>query len=79
MRGMTYAIALFLLAILACLATAGFFMLRKTDAEHDAARSHKMLHALTWRVAFSVVLFVSLLAAWKLGYIQPTGWLTGAR
>lgn len=70
---MTYAIALFLLAILACLGAAGFFLLRKNDGASDAARRKHMANALTWRVVFSVVLFVCLLLAWKLGYIQPTG------
>lgn len=70
---MTYAIALFVLAILACLAAAGFFMLRKPDAQHDGQRSKNMARALTVRVVLSVVLFVCLLLAWKLGYIQPTG------
>ncbi len=70
---MSYALALFLLAILACLASAGFFMLRKSDAQNDAERSKKMARALTLRIALSVVLFVCLLLAWKLGYIQPTG------
>ena len=73
MGGMTYAIALFFLAILVSLAAAGFFMLRKSDAEHDAARSKNMARALTWRIVLSVVLFLCLLLAWKLGYIQPTG------
>lgn len=73
MADMTYAIALFLLAILACLATAGFFMLRKPNANHDAQDRRNMANALTWRVVFSVVLFLCLLLAWKLGYIQPTG------
>ena len=73
MVNMTYAVALFLLAILACLGAAGFFLLRKNDGESDAARSKHMANALTWRVVFSVVLFVCLLVGWKLGYIQPTG------
>ncbi len=70
---MTYALALFLLAIVACLGSAGFFMLRKPDAKHDAQRSKAMARALAFRVLLSVVLFVCLLLAWKLGYIQPTG------
>ena len=73
MDGMTYAIALFLLAIVVCLASAGFFMLRKSDAHSDEQRSKNMARALTVRVLLSVVLFVCLLLAWKLGYIQPTG------
>ena len=73
MVGMTYAIALFFLAILVSLAAAGFFMLRKSDAKDDAARGKNMARALTWRIVLSVVLFVCVLLAWKLGYIQPTG------
>ena len=70
---MTYALAVFLLAIVACLAAAGFFLLRKSDPEHDAERSKNMARMLTLRIALSVLLFVCLLLAWKLGYIQPTG------
>ena len=33
--------------------------------------SRKMVRALTVRVALSVGLFLLLLAAWRLGYIQP--------
>jgi hypothetical protein len=32
-----------------------------------------MVRALTVRIGLSVVLFLCLLAAWKLGYIQPGG------
>lgn len=75
MGRMTYAVALFFLAILACLAAAGFFLLRKGD---DGQRSQRMARALAWRVGLSVVLFLCLLLAWKLGYIQPTGLLRAA-
>ena len=73
MGSMNYALALFLLAILACLACAGFFMLRRSDDKKDARNSRAMARALTLRVILSVVLFLCLLLAWKLGYIQPTG------
>jgi len=64
---------------LACLAAAGFFLLRKgDDGANDAQRSQRMARALAWRVGLSVVLFLCLLLAWKLGYIQPTGWLRTA-
>jgi len=33
----------------------------------------KMVRALTFRVGLSVALFILLLVAWKLGYIQPHG------
>lgn len=59
------------LAIVASLASALFFMLR---TQRDSAVSGKrMARALAWRVGLSVVLFLCLLLAWKLGYIQPTG------
>jgi len=35
--------------------------------------SRKMVRALTVRVALSVGLFLLLLLAWRLGYIQPHG------
>lgn len=67
-------IALALLAILASLGSALFFMLRRDrPGEDDARRSARMAWSLTLRVGLSVVLFLCLLLAWKLGYIQPTG------
>ena len=32
-----------------------------------------MVKALTLRIGLSVLVFVCILVAWKLGYIQPTG------
>ena len=64
-------IALAFLAILASLGSALFFMMRgKGD---DRTRSKRMAWALTARIALSIVLFICVLLAWKLGYIQPTG------
>ncbi len=60
------------LAIVASLGSALFFMLR--TQRDDGASGRRMARALAWRVGLSVVLFVCLLLAWKLGYIQPTGW-----
>ena len=56
-------VALAFLAIIASLGSALFFM----------ARGDKMARALAFRIGLSVLLFVCLLIAWKLGYIQPTG------
>jgi Protein of unknown function (DUF2909) len=36
-------------------------------------KANKMARALAFRVGFSIVLFLSILLAWKLGYIHPTG------
>jgi hypothetical protein len=32
-----------------------------------------MAKALAFRVGFSIVLFLCILLAWKMGYIHPTG------
>ena len=39
----------------------------------DKGESKKMARALTIRVGLSVLLFVLLLIAWSLGWIQPKG------
>lgn len=57
-------------------------MMRKNDgnesnAADDAERSRKMFRALALRVALSIALFLCILVAAKLGYIQPTGWQPG--
>lgn len=68
---MTYFVALAFIAIVASLAAALFFMLKGgTDNKH---KSGNMARALAFRVGFSILLFVCILVAWKLGYIQPTG------
>ena len=81
MVSMKILIVLALLAILASLGSALFFMMRRpggsTDSdsnpEDNRCRSRQMARALTLRVLISVLLFVALLVSWKLGYIQPTG------
>jgi Protein of unknown function (DUF2909) len=79
---MGYFIALFLLLIIASLASAGFFMLRRKEATTDDGQKKSalepphnqgMVRALTIRIGLSVVLFISVLVAWQLGLIQPTG------
>lgn len=69
------------LAILASLGVALFFMLRGGGAHQEAVdestnnqqRNKSMARALAIRVTVSVVLFICVLVAWKLGYIQPHG------
>lgn len=68
---MKYLVALAFLAILASLGSALFFMMR--DGSNGKAKTSNMARALAFRVGFSVLLFVCILIAWKLGYIQPTG------
>jgi hypothetical protein len=83
---MQFLIALAFIAILASLAAALFFMLRGGSQAPDAAgkdptsseaaaqqRNKRMARALAVRVAVSVVLFICVLLAWKLGYIAPHG------
>lgn len=64
-------VALAFLAIIASLGSALFFMMRGDG--NDRQRSKHMARALALRVGLSIVLFLCLLLAWKLGYIQPTG------
>ncbi|WP_195812355.1 twin transmembrane helix small protein [Xylophilus rhododendri] len=64
-------IALGFLAILASLGAALFFMLR--DGREGRPKSGGMARALALRVGFSVLLFICILVAWKMGYIRPTG------
>jgi len=69
-------VALAFIAIIASLGSALFFMMRggkEGGKEDDKSRGDKMARALAFRVGFSVLLFICLLVAWKLGYIQPTG------
>jgi hypothetical protein len=37
-----------------------------------------MVKALAFRVGLSIVLFICILIAWKMGYIQPSGIPPGA-
>jgi len=72
---MNYLVALAFVAILASLASALFFMLKGNNAaDKDGKRkTSNMARALAFRIGFSVLLFICILIAWKLGYIQPTG------
>ena len=57
------------------LASALFFMLKhgKPGDKPDAQRATHMMRALAMRVGLSVLLFLCILLAWQLGYIQPSG------
>ena len=61
-----------LLAIVASLGTALYHLASGRDLV-DPERSAKMVRALTWRVALSVGLFLLLVLAWRLGFIEPHG------
>ena len=65
-------IVIALVLVLASLAGAGLFMLRKDGgdaAEHDK----RMARALALRVGLSITLFLFILLSWAMGWIQPTG------
>jgi hypothetical protein len=82
---MQFLIALAFIAIFASLAAALFFMVRGGQPPKDGTptsphaagstdkRNKAMARALAVRVGVSVVLFICVLLAWKLGYIHPTG------
>lgn len=72
---MKYLVILAFLAIIGSLGTALFFMM-KNNAD-GKSRSNNMARALAMRVGLSIVLFVCILLAWKLGYIHPTGIAAG--
>ena len=72
---MKYWVILAFIGILGSLGTALFFLLKNND--NGTSRSKKMASALALRVAISILLFASLLLAWKLGYIHPTGISSG--
>ncbi|MEI7783066.1 MAG: twin transmembrane helix small protein [Betaproteobacteria bacterium] len=67
---MSYLIGLAFVAILGALASALYFMLK---GGHSGAKTNHMARALAFRVGFSILLFLCVLLAWKLGYIRPTG------
>jgi len=71
---MKFGIAIAFLAILASLGSALFFMMKGGGKTGDAqTSSRRMARALALRVGLSIVLFLCILLAWRLGYIQPTG------
>lgn len=73
---MTYLVILAFVAILGSLGAALYFMMK--GGQDDQAKRHNMARALAFRVGFSILLFVCILVAWKLGYIRPTGIPPGA-
>jgi cytochrome bd-type quinol oxidase subunit 2 len=60
-------VAIAFILILASLGSALFFLMR------DKGKSDRTLQALAMRVGLSVTLFLLLLGAYKMGWIEPTG------
>ena len=72
---MKYLVVLAFIVIIGSLGTALYFMLRR-DTEGNL-RGNRMVRALAMRVGLSILLFLSILIGWKLGFITPTGIASG--
>lgn len=68
---MKYIVIVAFIGILGSLASALVFMIKKDGSDNDRAKS--MAKSLALRVGLSILLFTSILAAWWLGLITPTG------
>ena len=68
---MVYLVIIAFLAIVGSLGAALYFMMQ--DGRNGKPKTNHMARALAFRVGFSILLFLCVLIAWKLGYIQPTG------
>jgi hypothetical protein len=64
---MKIVVAVAFILILGSLGSALFYLMR------DKGKSNNTVRALALRVGFSIALFIAILVAYKLGYIQPTG------
>ncbi len=64
---MRYVVLVAFILILGSLASALAFMMK------DKGKSDRTVHALAFRVGFSIALFVLILVAYKLGWIEPSG------
>ena len=73
-------VAFAFVAILASLAMALVYMMRggSQSAEGTPRPQGHMAKALAFRVGFSILLFICVLIAWKMGWIQPSGIPAGA-
>lgn len=60
-------VAIAFILILGSLGSALFFLMK------DKGKSDRTVKALAMRVCFSITLFLLVLLAYRLGYIQPTG------
>jgi hypothetical protein len=68
---MKVVIVILLVAVLAALASAGLFMLRK--GSEPGSKNPAMARALAVRVALSITVFLFVLLAWYMGWIKPSG------
>lgn len=68
---MTLFVSIAFFGILLSLAFALFFMLKRDTSSVGDAK--QMARALTFRITISIILFLCVLMAWAMGWIQPTG------
>jgi hypothetical protein len=68
---MKYIAIIAFVAILGSLGTAFVFMMRKGGS--DTLRAKRMATSLAVRVGLSILLFCTILLAWSMGWITPTG------
>ena len=68
---MKIVIVIALVLVLASLAGAGLFMLRKGG--DDGSRNGRMARTLALRVGLSIALFLFILLSWGMGWVRPTG------
>lgn len=66
-------IVLVLIVVIAALASAGLFMLRRPGDDPGAQRRDRMARALALRVGLSIALFLFVLLGWWMGWISPGG------
>lgn len=59
-------IIMILIAIIASLGTALYYLVKKEPSE-------KMVKALTWRISLSIALFILVILAFFMGWIHPHG------
>lgn len=64
---MKIVIALILIVIIASLGSAMFFLIK------DTSQKKRTLKALTVRIGISVVLFIFIIIAYHMGWIEATG------
>jgi len=74
MPAMKVLLVLMFAGVLAALAGAGVFMLRKgDDGEAAERRDKRMARALAVRVGLSVAIFLLILLSWHMGWLKPSG------
>ena len=69
---MKWLVSIFFLAIVGSLAGALLFMMRRTDSD-GTTKGSRMAKALALRIGLSVGLFLFMLVAYLMGWIEPTG------